>query len=483
MTGPGGGIIFYDAGSTQWWGRFLEAQTTMTEAGVGWGVTSALGGPGDIAFDRMTMAIGMGGLNTKFLTYKGSSLARTNFDETKGWFIPSKDELDALYDFWKLNPAGFNYKPLPVWTSSESEDNFIWYQLFQDGTQFTDANGIIPGLTSNTNQVRSPKHTGSGFNSELMQIIRVRAFPTGVGATQTPFLVTAARNNPSCSSSAIACRIGDIGPGGGIIVYDAGSDKDWGRYLEVAPKSCETSRVAFASPSIGGLFSAEERVRAKAIGMGRANSQKLATRPSASAVREAMKTCNDRSDWFLPSKGELNEAFRMLSHSRVGTALTPIGQFERGYYWTSTDYNGETAWTQYFADGQQFDRVQSLSGNKSGKANPFYVRPMRAFKEGQIGESTAEVQRSITITSSGRTTVSGKPGVTVSGKAEGFSAGTTLSPYVKFPGQTSYVQGSSSIMIQADNSFTWSRKTGKKTYVYIQAPDGTKSNSVIIPAN
>ena len=482
MTGPGGGIIFYDAGSTQWWGRFLEAQTTMTEATVGWGVTSSIGTAGDTRADRLSMAIGMGRYNTLLLKTAGSPLTRLLTDPTKDWFIPSKDELDALYDFWKLNPSGFNYKSAPVWASSESEDNFFWYQLFQDGTQFTDANGIIPGLKSNVNATTSPKHVGSGFDPAPMNIIRVRAFPNGTGFPAGSPLVTATNDNPSCSLAAVGCRVGDIGPGGGIIVYDAGYDDYWGRYLEVAPKSCELTRVAFATTPIGSLFTASDRVRAKAIGAGRLNTKTLADRTSTTAAQGARKPCNGKTDWFLPSKGELNEAFRALSHGRVGTALTPIGQFERGYYWTSSDYNGQTAWTQYFADGQQFDRVQTLSGNKSGKANPFYVRPMRAFKSGEIGESAPQAQRAIAIKSADRTTVSGKPGVEVIGEAVGFDPGTILKAWVRFPGQPSFTEGTANIRIESDNTFIWTRKTGKKTYVYIQAPDGTKSITSIIPA-
>ncbi|MEN9300885.1 MAG: hypothetical protein RLZZ254_666, partial [Actinomycetota bacterium] len=57
----------------------------------------------------------------------------------------------------------------------------------------------------------------------------------------------------------------------------------------------------------------------------------------------------------------------------------PLGDFDKGYYWTSTDYNNVTAWTQYFTDGQQFDRVQTLAANKQPPNRPFRVRMIRAF--------------------------------------------------------------------------------------------------------
>lgn len=224
-------------------------------------------------------------------------------------------------------------------------------------------------------------------------------------------------------------------------------------------------------------------MRSKFIGQGKANTQRIAGFASTGSAAAAAQSsnCGGLSDWFLPSKDELNEAFRWLSHSRRGLQLTPVGGFERGYYWTSSDYNGRTAWSQYFADGQQFDRVQTLMGNKKPPARPFSVRPMRAFVEGGVSLSTPGVSQSIEITGS-RETVSGKSGIKVEGTATGFAAGTTLRPWVRFPGQTTFTEGSANITVGADGSFTWTRKTGKRVTAYIEGPNAIRSNRVAIQA-
>ena len=94
----------------------------------------------------------------------------------------------------------------------------------------------------------------------------------------------------------------------------------------------------------------------------------------------------------------------------------------------------------------------------------------------------AVVDRSITITGS-RTTVSGKPGIKIEGVVSGIEDGKTVIPYFRFPGETTFAQGSARPEI-ADGSFTWQRKTGKKFYAYVTNDDGAvKSNRVIIAAN
>jgi hypothetical protein len=97
-----------------------------------------------------------------------------------------------------------------------------------------------------------------------------------------------------------------------------------------------------------------------------------------------------------------------------------------------------------------------------------------------VGEAPAT--KSITITGS-RTTVSGKPGIKIDGVTVGIEDGKTVIPYFRFPGETSYTQGSARPVVNADE-FTWQRKTGKKFYAYVTSDDGdVQSNRVIIPAN
>lgn len=56
-------------------------------------------------------------------------------------------------------------------------------------------------------------------------------------------------------------------------------------------------------------------------------------------------------------------------------------------------------------------------------------------------------------------------------------------PYFRFPGETSFAQGSARLVV-TNGEFTWSRKTGKKFYAYITSTDGlVVSNRIIIPAS
>ena len=387
-TGPGGGIVYYDAGSPQWWGQFLEATRSSTPARGPWSgqlVRATQGNPTD------SKAIGMGSINSLAMEALDpqSVYARHKATFFKGvFFLPSKDELDALYNYWKLSGGNrLNYPAAPMWTSSEASESFAWYQLFQDGTQFTDANGIIRGLKNNKTYELSPIHVGSAFQPAAFQVIGVRAFGPKSGDVNVSWNGSATRVNPNCSNAATpVCRVGDIGPGGGIVFYDAGKTESWGRYLEIAPQSCEGVRLPWRPASktnrvyeTSGF--AVTRLKTKFIGMGRLNTQEIVAAFGANSYAAKFAddlVCGGKSDWFLPAKDELDIAFNRLAQNRVAGNDTPVGGFNKGYYWTSSIYDFKTAWTQYFMDGQQFDRVQTLDGNKT-PPTPFRVRAVRAF--------------------------------------------------------------------------------------------------------
>lgn len=67
------------------------------------------------------------------------------------------------------------------------------------------------------------------------------------------------------------------------------------------------------------------------------------------------------SDWYLPSKYELN---LMYLHKAT------IGGFASGTYWSSTEFNTEIAWYQLFTNG-----IQTINY----KYYTIYVRAVRAF--------------------------------------------------------------------------------------------------------
>jgi hypothetical protein len=104
---------------------------------------------------------------------------------------------------------------------------------------------------------------------------------------------------------------------------------------------------------------------ATALGTGNANTNNIVT--SQGVGNYAAKLCSDLvlggfSDWYLPSKDELNKLY---------LNRTVIGGFTISLYWSSSEYSNNYAWYQSFNDG--------IQNYVNGKANTMDVRAIRAF--------------------------------------------------------------------------------------------------------
>ncbi len=87
--------------------------------------------------------IGRGKLNTQNLYSRRNTLAyqvwNKEIDGFEDWFVPSKDELNAMYQNLKKNGLG-DFKNHYYWTSCKFQDtgHSSWVQNFADGYQTDD---------------------------------------------------------------------------------------------------------------------------------------------------------------------------------------------------------------------------------------------------------------------------------------------------------------------------------------------------------
>jgi hypothetical protein len=112
-----------------------------------------------------------------------------------------------------------------------------------------------------------------------------------------------------------------------------------------------------------------------AIGTGQANTDLIIIAQGATETNYAAGLAKAYSgggytDWFLPSKDELNEMY-LNKASIDATAFSNGGSgFASYFYWSSTAHGNGYAWGQYFNYGYQFYNDKSYS---------YYVRAVRAF--------------------------------------------------------------------------------------------------------
>lgn len=161
-------------------------------------------------------------------------------------------------------------------------------------------------------------------------------------------------------------NIGDVGPAGGkIFITPSTAGNSTGKYFEVAPVEAEVQRT-WATGTNDLLFVAG--ADGITIGTGAQNTIDIVAQSGNVAATCAASYCSDLvfggySDWFLPSKDELNQMYVN------GTALNT--SFRSNYYWSSTEASyGYQAWTRVFNSGDE---------NEYYKGNTANVRPVRAF--------------------------------------------------------------------------------------------------------
>lgn len=343
-TGPGGGIVFYDAGSIQPWGRYLEvAPNDLTPAQFG-----CVGSePPSVA------AVGTGFANSyevSVSTCANNSAAQAAFTYTlrgsTGWYLPSRGELNELCKYANNQETGDSAKactkgatlragfsPTYYWSSTQNGPNFAWYQSFVTGQQY-------------------------GYGKPAPAAIRpIRAFANKDGVT-VPTTIAA----PRCNRGG-ECKVGDTGPGGGIVFYVAPTVQPWGQYMEIAPVTFMPYGGSWGCSTSGVNTS-------RGLGTGPANTRALVSKgcqPAVQVDRYVSPTGVD--DWFMPSVDE----------------AVPAGQAgllndSRGTWASSTDSCAGT-YCFYFSVDATGRPTDSSSPGLGGSSTGTGVRAIRMFRK------------------------------------------------------------------------------------------------------
>jgi hypothetical protein len=160
---------------------------------------------------------------------------------------------------------------------------------------------------------------------------------------------------------AIMYKVGDTGPGGGVIFFvDTKNQFSSFDYLEAAPNDLAATSP-WCSDTTHEIAGLSDPV-AFQVGRGLINSSKILAACTSGAANAAHAfSKNGKRDWFLPSRDEL-----LMMYSNIYNFHT----FMNTFYWSSSQDTGTFAFTVHFGNGDWYSLVKSLAGR---------VRPIRAF--------------------------------------------------------------------------------------------------------
>jgi len=171
-------------------------------------------------------------------------------------------------------------------------------------------------------------------------------------------------------------KVGDKGPAKGIVFYDKGyyeNEDDW-RYLEAAPADTISLQADWGLLGIPCPGTAQE------IGAGSSNTMAIVNKLRENGqYNKAAQLCNEliinnKDDWFLPSREELNVYYRVLA---LDDSSGYFDKDEESYYWSSSTgaLQNKYTWFKRFSDGAMFLFTDDIDRD----ASFLKVIPIRAF--------------------------------------------------------------------------------------------------------
>jgi hypothetical protein len=238
------------------------------------------------------------------------------------------------------------------------------------------AGGTLVGTTTATASSGIATFNGLGVDGNVGTTYTITYTAEGLTVATATITLT----GTTCDGS-FTCQVGDTGPGGGTVFYVAsttftqvGSTGSMCatncKYLEAAPTTSATfawtdNVYVWSGNTAAGIGATAQQT---AIGTGYANTLAIVgqsnTPNMAGTISQAYRGPNGLSDWFLPSKDELNQLYAQK---------TIVGGIASWYYWSSSEGSFATtrAWAQSLSNGAQGEFFKSRSD--------YYVRPIRAF--------------------------------------------------------------------------------------------------------
>ncbi len=244
-------------------------------------------------------------------------------------------------------------------------------------------------FTTPVNTYTRAGYTFAGWSDGSSTYAAAATYPAS-GTVSANVTLTATWTVATCAQGG-TCVVGDTGPGGGVVFYVHASGtfacgptrSSTCTYLEAAPDNWNGAggdpQRAWSGNTGSALLGTSRE-----IGYGYQNTIAAVAQDSGGSTADRAVTLadsyvnNGKSDWYLPSRDELNELCkyaRTQSTGNTADSCASTGTLRSGFgsstYWSSNQAanNGEV-FIRSFGNG--------ASGDNS-KANSYRVRPIRAF--------------------------------------------------------------------------------------------------------